>query len=145
MAKAGFYSTSSVSDCVRCFCCFKDLENWDDDDDPWHEHKKRNKCLFAKLETEETNLTSAQMVQIMEERFRNLNVSPDRTLISCQLMNRIAGETAAEFPDGESSVRGSGRRRLSPPLNFLDKFNYKLHIQLFNHKKSSARRVSAEK
>ena len=76
MAKAGFYSTSSDpnSDCVRCFCCFKDLENWDDDDDPWTEHKKRNKCLFAKLETEEKNLTATQQIQMLEERRKNLHV-----------------------------------------------------------------------
>lgn len=86
MAKAGFYSTSNVNDAVRCFCCFKDLEDWDEDDDPWHEHKKRNKCLFAKLETEEKNLTSAQKVQILEERFRNLNVSHKLHLSSISLL-----------------------------------------------------------
>ena len=77
MAKAGFYSTSNGKDmdCVRCFCCFKDLENWDDDDDPWHEHRKRNKCLFAKLGKEEKELTLAQTLEVLEERLRNLNVS----------------------------------------------------------------------
>lgn len=73
MAKAGFYCTSDAadSDCVRCFCCFKDLEGWDPDDDPWVEHKKR-KCLFAKLETEERKLTAAQKAQVLEERFKNM-------------------------------------------------------------------------
>ena len=78
MAKAGFFATSSdpSSDCVRCFCCFKDLENWDDDDDPWTEHRKRNKCLFAKLAKQQSELTAGQFSQILEERLKNLTVSP---------------------------------------------------------------------
>src|SRR2546421_580535 len=37
MAAAGFYATNTPDgpDGVRSFCCFKELDSWDPEDDPW--------------------------------------------------------------------------------------------------------------
>ena len=37
MAEAGFYScaTEACPDLVRCYVCFKELEGWEANDDPW--------------------------------------------------------------------------------------------------------------
>ncbi|KAK8404654.1 hypothetical protein O3P69_007716 [Scylla paramamosain] len=37
MAAAGFYFIGSKSnpDLVRCFLCFKELDGWEEEDDPW--------------------------------------------------------------------------------------------------------------
>lgn len=62
MAEAGFYHSSNDRDpdIARCFVCFKELEGWEPDDNPWYElffsvlkikkltHKKkknRNSCV----------------------------------------------------------------------------------------------------
>lgn len=79
MAKAGLYYTPGGvkgSDCVRCFCCYKELENWDDDDEPWTEHLKHEpSCLFARMKTEEENLTLSQLTQILTDKEINRVVS----------------------------------------------------------------------
>ena len=49
-AEAGFYNSSSVKfpDNVKCFACFKELSDWEKNDDPWQEHVKRgSKCPFV--------------------------------------------------------------------------------------------------
>jgi len=78
MAKAGFYYTADIkgSDCVRCFCCYKELNNWDDSDDPWKEHlKHQSSCVFAQLQTEEANLSLSQLEGILIHREANRIVS----------------------------------------------------------------------
>ena len=78
LAKAGFYYTPTKKgcDCVRCFCCYKELENWDDGDDPWVEHlKHQSSCLFAQLKTEESKLTLNQLAQLLAAREANRCVS----------------------------------------------------------------------
>lgn len=37
LAEAGFYScaTANEPDAVQCFMCFKELDGWEPDDDPW--------------------------------------------------------------------------------------------------------------
>lgn len=37
MAKAGFFHTPTDKepDLVKCFCCLKELDGWDPEDDPW--------------------------------------------------------------------------------------------------------------
>ena len=39
MAEAGFYHSSNDRDpdIARCFVCFKELEGWEPDDNPWYE------------------------------------------------------------------------------------------------------------
>ena len=78
MAKAGFYQCfySKGSDCVRCFCCFKELDNWDVDDDPFIEHLKHQpSCSFAKLGLEECQMTVTQFLHIAGDAEINRIVS----------------------------------------------------------------------
>ena len=70
MAEAGFYHialNNDYSDCVRCFVCFKELEGWEDGDDPWEEHRKR-KCIFAEIGKPEKELTVQQYIDILTQR-----------------------------------------------------------------------------
>ncbi|KAI1292144.1 Baculoviral IAP repeat-containing protein 5 [Halotydeus destructor] len=76
LAKAGFYHASPEvgGDSVRCFCCFKELEGWEQSDDPWAEHlSHQSECLFAQLRKEESQLTVSEMVKIAEQRALNRN------------------------------------------------------------------------
>lgn len=79
MAEAGlYYAPGGVkgSDCVRCFCCYKELENWDDNDEPWEEHLKHEpSCLFAKTKKRESQLTLSQWIHILTARETNRIVS----------------------------------------------------------------------
>lgn len=50
MAEAGFVSLGSSLDHVECFICSKQLDGWEEDDDPWEEHKKHQAtCPFILL------------------------------------------------------------------------------------------------
>ncbi|KAK3705189.1 hypothetical protein QZH41_013985, partial [Actinostola sp. cb2023] len=49
MAAAGFYHcpTDRDPDVARCFVCFKELEGWEPEDNPWEEHKRHSpNCVF---------------------------------------------------------------------------------------------------
>ena len=78
LAKAGFYFCAPAlnGDCVRCFCCFKELEGWEQTDDPWEEHLSHNStCMFATLRKQENELTVSECLKIVEERDINRRVS----------------------------------------------------------------------
>lgn len=71
MAAAGFYYVGhNGSDDVRCFCCLKELNEWEKDDDPWKEHVKRP-CFFASLGKPQGQLTVAQWLRVLAEREKN--------------------------------------------------------------------------
>lgn len=51
MAEAGFYMPDVKQyDLAVCFVCNKELDGWEESDDPWKEHKKHssNCCLSRK-------------------------------------------------------------------------------------------------
>ncbi|XP_071443503.1 baculoviral IAP repeat-containing protein 5 [Hetaerina americana] len=51
LAEAGFIycGSSKEPDLVRCYVCFKELDGWEPEDDPWQEHVSHsNKCPFIK-------------------------------------------------------------------------------------------------
>lgn len=94
MAKAGFYHCPATDepDAVRCFCCFKgifltflkcflfklilELEGWDENDDPWHEHRQHSgHCYFANLSKPEGELTVSEFITVLRERYLNMLVS----------------------------------------------------------------------
>ncbi len=77
MSCAGFYhcNAEGEDDGVRCFCCFKEMEGWDQNDDPWVEHRShQNNCYFAKLGKPEAQLTVKEFIKVIEERELNLLV-----------------------------------------------------------------------
>ncbi|XP_014245253.1 baculoviral IAP repeat-containing protein 5.2-B [Cimex lectularius] len=46
MAVAGFYYMGK-DDCVKCYYCEKELEGWENDDDPYDEHRTHQpKCPY---------------------------------------------------------------------------------------------------
>lgn len=77
MAEAGFFYDESheASDSATCFFCGKCLENWEENDDPWLEHKKhstKTNCKFAKLQTPEAALTVEQFLQLKREFMKKI-------------------------------------------------------------------------
>lgn len=60
MAEAGFYwhGTETEIDIAACFVCGKELDGWEESDDPWSEHRKHApQCPFVKFGRPETHLT----------------------------------------------------------------------------------------
>ncbi|KAL3877777.1 hypothetical protein ACJMK2_035430 [Sinanodonta woodiana] len=75
MAKAGFFHipTEQEPDGVCCFLCFKELDGWEPDDDPWTEHNKHSpKCPFLKLNGKPVeSLTVEEFIRLEIERQKN--------------------------------------------------------------------------
>lgn len=60
MAEAGFYCIDPEEnpDSVQCFLCKKQLDGWEEQDDPWVEHINHAKyCLFAQCRKAENDMT----------------------------------------------------------------------------------------
>jgi len=54
LATAGFFHDPTPSDedtwdTCKCFVCGVKLGGWDEDDDPFEEHVKRGKCVWAEM------------------------------------------------------------------------------------------------
>ncbi|XP_031575287.1 baculoviral IAP repeat-containing protein 5-like [Actinia tenebrosa] len=67
MAAAGFYHcpTDRDQDIARCFVCFKELEGWEPEDDPWKEHKSHSpKCEFLALNKREEDMTVEEFLDL---------------------------------------------------------------------------------
>ena len=51
LSEAGFYydPSSSRRDCVKCFMCSKEIDDWEEEDDPFaiHLEKARGACPWA--------------------------------------------------------------------------------------------------
>lgn len=70
LAEAGFYYIGSKHepDAVQCFLCGKSLDGWEEEDDPWLEHKKHSsECKFAKLGKPECRLTVYEFFDVQME------------------------------------------------------------------------------
>lgn len=67
MAEAGFYSVATSdedADAAKCFLCGKELDGWEPEDDPWHEHKSHAaKCAFVQLGKKENDLSVSGTIQ----------------------------------------------------------------------------------
>ncbi|VDD94655.1 unnamed protein product [Enterobius vermicularis] len=60
MAEAGFiYSPDPLDNgCVKCAFCLKELNSWEDEDDPIKEHRRyKDRCYFARLNKPEDQYT----------------------------------------------------------------------------------------
>ncbi|XP_076309065.1 baculoviral IAP repeat containing deterin [Tachypleus tridentatus] len=71
LAGSGFYycPTDREPDLVRCYVCFKELDGWEPEDDPWKEHCSHSKkCLFVKLNKREVDLTVEDFLKLECQR-----------------------------------------------------------------------------
>ncbi|RXG67139.1 Baculoviral IAP repeat-containing protein 5.2 [Armadillidium vulgare] len=84
MAAAGFYfiGTKHEPDLVRCFVCFKELDGWEENDDPWEEHKSHSKnCPFILLNKKEEELTYGDMRELeLQRQIIGVTRSVDRVI-----------------------------------------------------------------
>merc|ERR1711862_460507 len=71
MADAGFYMVESndSEDLARCFYCRRELDGWEEEDDPWQEHKRRP-CPFIKKGKLARNLTVKDQMELEAERVK---------------------------------------------------------------------------
>ena len=77
MAQAGFYhcNIKDDPDCVQCFVCFKTLNGWEINDDPFEEHLSHSQnCSFAQLKTTQEEMMLGDWIKIVMERNANLHV-----------------------------------------------------------------------
>jgi baculoviral IAP repeat-containing protein 5 len=69
MAQAGFYwcGNDRENDSAACFVCGKELDGWEENDDPWSEHRKHApQCMFVKYSRPESDLTLEEFFNITE-------------------------------------------------------------------------------
>lgn len=74
LASAGFYHipTNEEPDATRCFCCYKELDGWEPDDNPWEEHRKHSShCAFLSLRKPVEKLTVDEFLRLESERQKN--------------------------------------------------------------------------
>jgi len=73
MANAGFYFCGTIQepDLARCYYCRKELDGWDDFDDPWEEHKShaRGNCAFINLAKPASQITVKDRINLEREKF----------------------------------------------------------------------------
>ncbi|XP_025081469.1 baculoviral IAP repeat-containing protein 5-like [Pomacea canaliculata] len=71
LADAGFYhiATDQSPDATRCFACYKELDGWEPNDDPWHEHKKHSpSCAFLKMGMAVEEMTVQELMKLEIKR-----------------------------------------------------------------------------
>nr|XP_002733289.1 PREDICTED: baculoviral IAP repeat-containing protein 5-like [Saccoglossus kowalevskii] len=74
MAAAGFFHcpTDQEPDLAKCFMCFKELDGWEPDDDPWEEHLSHSgQCPFLSKKKKEDDLTMAEFLKLESSRQTN--------------------------------------------------------------------------
>lgn len=70
MAEAGFYfcGTEATPDWVRCVVCHHEMDGWEEEDEPWNEHKKhRPDCPFVKKVKDPYNITVGEAIDLEKE------------------------------------------------------------------------------
>jgi len=70
VAAAGFHfiGTKKEPDLVQCVVCFKELDGWEEDDDPWEEHSRRTNCPFIALNKTDAEMTAEDLSHLVMSR-----------------------------------------------------------------------------
>jgi len=70
LAAAGFHfiGKKKEPDLVQCVVCFKELDGWEEDDDPWEEHSRRTSCPFIALNKTEDKMTIEDLASLIRNR-----------------------------------------------------------------------------
>ncbi|KAK7082122.1 Baculoviral IAP repeat-containing protein 5 [Halocaridina rubra] len=74
MAAAGFFFVGNKKepDLVRCYVCLKELDGWEEEDDPWEEHKSHaSHCQYVQLNKKPCELTFEDVHNL--DTYRNIN------------------------------------------------------------------------
>ncbi|CAH1395637.1 unnamed protein product [Nezara viridula] len=88
MAKAGFYVTKTDQQAVTCYFCFKELEGWEKNDDPFNEHKKHAPyCEFVNMfEKAPDTITFAQLLKLERARRKRAWVCIDLIIFLLKIL-----------------------------------------------------------
>ncbi|XP_076061202.1 baculoviral IAP repeat containing deterin [Oratosquilla oratoria] len=95
MAEAGFHfiGNKREPDLVCCYVCFKELDGWEEGDNPWEEHKSHaSYCPFIKL-AKEDELSVQDSFELEMHRNKNL------------LLNKLVNKKVAEFETRAKETR----------------------------------------
>ncbi|XP_054707191.1 baculoviral IAP repeat-containing protein 5-like [Uloborus diversus] len=109
MAEAGFYHcpTAEEPDVVQCYVCFKELDGWEPNDDPWDEHFSHSKnCMFAKLHKAQKDLTISEIYAIEAERKANKVVIPETDDVMNEFSKDTKPGSSTEDPEFMSPHNG---------------------------------------
>jgi len=107
MANAGFYFCGTIQepDLVRCYYCRKELDGWDDFDDPWEEHKShaRGNCAFINLGKSATQITVKDRIDLEREKFVRIQDKAKEKIAKEMLnidmfMAKIPAKTTESYP-----------------------------------------------
>jgi len=73
VAAAGFHFVGNrrEKDLVQCVVCFKQLDGWEEDDDPWEEHSRRVQCPFIALNKREEDITLMELADLVIQRLQH--------------------------------------------------------------------------
>ncbi|GAB0096769.1 baculoviral IAP repeat-containing protein 5.2 [Sergentomyia squamirostris] len=70
MAEAGFFCIGREA--AACFMCGKELDGWEEQDDPWMEHKKHApQCYFVKNWKKQNDYTVHELILLLETYAKN--------------------------------------------------------------------------
>lgn len=70
MSEAGFYFSGNERDpdSATCFFCYKQLDNWEENDDPFKEHRKHSpQCAFIQLNRPESQLLVSENLELLNK------------------------------------------------------------------------------
>ncbi|KAL3244652.1 hypothetical protein MRX96_018634 [Rhipicephalus microplus] len=73
MAEAGFYHarTENEPDLARCYVCYKEMIDWDSNDEPLKEHSRSRDCAFVLLRKRWDELTLKDFLGLEAARAKN--------------------------------------------------------------------------
>ncbi|XP_018018393.1 baculoviral IAP repeat-containing protein 5 isoform X2 [Hyalella azteca] len=90
MAAAGFYFAGSKSepDLACCFVCLKELDGWEEEDDPWEEHSRRGECDFIKLNKTEEEMTVMELFDLLVKRRLNQMIASSKKIKALETLGQ---------------------------------------------------------
>ncbi|XP_034247941.1 baculoviral IAP repeat-containing protein 5-like [Thrips palmi] len=118
MAEAGFYFIGSKSepDLARCYVCCKELDGWEEHDNPWLEHKKHApKCPYVLLDKKPADLTVKDMYTLEAERMKRVLVMRHEAQV--KTLNEIKACVLEELDKLTNKGGKDNRKRSTRPAS----------------------------
>ncbi|KAK3931197.1 Baculoviral IAP repeat-containing protein 5 [Frankliniella fusca] len=112
MAEAGFYSLGKKSepDLAKCYVCLKELDGWEQDDDPWSEHRKHAaSCPYVILNKTPDQLTMKENLIMQREQLKKILILNHENKI--RMINELQKVVRAELEKigGKENKRKTSR------------------------------------
>lgn len=102
MAAAGFYHcpTPDGPDACKCFICFKELEGWEKNDDPWEEHKNHSsQCPFLNFDKPIEKFTVEEFIRL------SMQIEKNRVMKQFSALKKDIEENALSVQESMEAFR----------------------------------------